>query len=148
MEERPVEKIIELAASGECANFQPAMSFVGMGCRLKIFGRTAHSRQEGHGGIKPILQILEELGLVAFHGPDIIAACLADLDGYLSLGVQGISDHHFIAQIRPADIDRYWFPDRSSLAGSSHPSTRPPDILLLRNGDGVLEPVLQILVHQ
>ena len=58
---------------------------------------TAHAGQDRHVGIEPILQILEQLGLVTFHRPQIVAACLADLDGDLSLGVQGIANDHFIA---------------------------------------------------
>src|SRR5215207_4085974 len=99
LQERPVEKIIELAAGGEGTNFEATMAFAGYASRTKILGWAAHAGQNRHSWIEPVLQILEQLGLVAFHRPDVVATCLANLDRYLALGMQRISDHHFIAEI-------------------------------------------------
>src|SRR6188508_946992 len=81
LQERPVEEIIELAAGDESTSFQTSVPLARYCGRLEILWRTAHTRQEGHVGIEPILQILEQLRLVAFYRPQIVAACLANLDG-------------------------------------------------------------------
>jgi hypothetical protein len=91
-----------LAAGGEGANFQSVMSFAGQGGRTKVLGWTALPWQECYSVIKPILEILPKPRLVAFDSPDIMTTCLANLDGDLSLRVQRIPNHYFIAQIHPA----------------------------------------------
>jgi hypothetical protein len=69
LEEGPIEKVIELAAGGQGADFEPAVTFAGDGYRTKVFGWRAHARQEFNIQVKPILQILEQLRLIAFHRP-------------------------------------------------------------------------------
>ena len=49
---------------------------------------------------------LATIGLVPFHGPDVVAAHPADLDGNLSLSMNGIPNHLLIAQINSFQQDR------------------------------------------